>query len=72
MNHIRRITSRLAGHSRSLAKDSRGMTTVEYCVILGVVVVFGITVWSSFGEQVNERITANTGAIQGMQGATAP
>ena len=41
--------------------DERGLSTVEYVIILVLIAVTGIAVWSSFGKTVQTKITdANT------------
>jgi len=35
---------------RTLARDERGLTTVEYIIVLGLIAVVGIAAWQQFGE----------------------
>lgn len=36
--------------TRTLARDERGLTTVEYIIVLGLIAVVGIAAWQQFGE----------------------
>ena len=40
----------------SLLKDQRGLTTVEYIIILCLIAVVGFAVWRKFGETVKTRV----------------
>ncbi|MCK9522805.1 MAG: hypothetical protein M0R76_07115 [Proteobacteria bacterium] len=46
--------------------DKRGLSTVEYIIILVLVAVAGIALWQEFGDAVQSRITESTGAIDAM------
>ena len=35
---------------RNLIRDQRGLTTVEYIIVLGPIAVVGIAAWQKFGE----------------------
>ncbi|MBW2402463.1 MAG: hypothetical protein JRF42_01335 [Deltaproteobacteria bacterium] len=37
-------------NSGSLMRDQRGLTTVEYIIVLGLIAVVGIAAWQQFGE----------------------
>jgi Flp pilus assembly pilin Flp len=39
-----------AQKTRTLARDERGLTTVEYIIVLGLIAVVGIAAWQQFGE----------------------
>jgi Flp pilus assembly pilin Flp len=41
---------------RSLAKDTRGLTTVEYIIILCLIAVVGFAVWRKFGITVRTKV----------------
>jgi Flp pilus assembly pilin Flp len=40
-----------------LQADERGLSTVEYVIILVLIATIGITVWKNFGEAVHEAVT---------------
>jgi len=47
---------------RELWRDEEGLTTVEYALLLALVVVAGIAAWTGLGGQVSTtttRVTAN-------------
>lgn len=50
MNWLRKL-----GRSR-LGRDERGMTTVEYIIILSLIAVVGFGVWQKFGVTVRDKV----------------
>lgn len=49
--------------SRSILADKRGLTTVEYIIVLGLIAVVGIAAWQQFGETLTGEIEAADGYI---------
>jgi Flp pilus assembly pilin Flp len=47
----------------TLGKDEEGITTVEYALLLALVVVAGITAWSTLGEAVGNTVSESAEAI---------
>ena len=48
-----------------LWKDEEGLTTVEYALLLALVVVAAITAWTSLGQNVNATVLdANDDLVQ--------
>ena len=47
----------------SLIVDKRGLTTVEYIIVLGLIAVVGIAAWQKFGETLTGEIEAADGYI---------
>ncbi len=45
---------------RSLWKDEEGLTTVEYALLLALLVVAAIGVWTAFGAKIRNTVTAST------------
>lgn len=43
--------------------DKRGLTTVEYIIVLGLIAVVGIAAWQKFGETLTGEIEAAEGYI---------
>ena len=41
---------------RHLVKDERGLTTVEYIIVLGLVAVLGISTWQKFGDTLIDEV----------------
>ena len=48
---------------RTLACDQRGLTTVEYIIVLGLIAVVGIAAWQTFGETLIGEVEAADGYI---------
>jgi len=59
--------SRLSSSKTGLLRDSRGLSTVEYIILLVLLAVGGIQVWSSFGETVRGKISSSTDEIESME-----
>jgi len=51
----------------SLLRDTRGLSTVEYIILLVLIAVGGIQVWSSFGETVRNKISSSTNEVESME-----
>lgn len=58
MRHIRTFFAKLG-------RDQRGLTTVEYAIILCVIVAVAVSTWQEFGTTLNEKLTAATQKIGG-------
>lgn len=41
-----------------LLSDRRGLTTVEYIIVLGLIAVVGIAAWQQFGETLTGEVEA--------------
>ena len=50
-------------NNRNLVADKRGLTTVEYIIVLGLIAVVGIAAWQQFGETLTGEIEAADGYI---------
>ncbi|MBN2801488.1 MAG: hypothetical protein JXR91_00185 [Deltaproteobacteria bacterium] len=49
------------GPKPSLRNDTRGLSTVEYIILLVLIAAAGVATWNSFGTMINERLgEANT------------
>lgn len=44
----------------SLRRDERGLSTVEYVIILVLIAVAGIGLWTNFGKELSKKITDST------------
>ena len=51
---------------RKLCKDDRGLSTVEYVVILVLIAVAAIGTWKTFGKTITDKVSAQGTAIGGM------
>lgn len=49
---------------RRRLRDDRGLSTVEYIIILVLIAVAGISLWSTFGDTVGDKITNATSRVQ--------
>ena len=52
---------------RTLAKDEKGLSTVEYIIILVLIAVACIGLWTEFGDTLETKITESTGAVGDME-----
>jgi len=50
-------------NSKTLLADKRGLTTVEYIIVLGLIAVVGIAAWQQFGETLIGEVEAADGYI---------
>ena len=57
------IMKRLRNLLASLQRDERGLTTVEYAIVLCVIVAVAVGTWDAFGDAVNKQLTEDTGKI---------
>jgi len=46
-----------------LIEDTRGLTTVEYIIILCLIAVVGFAVWKQFGQTIKEKISGADSVI---------
>ncbi len=60
-----------AGTKKSLLRDTRGLTTVEYIIILCLIAIVGFVAWKKFGTAVAARTDEAATTVEGMSG-TAP
>jgi len=51
---------------RALIKDTEGLSTVEYVIILILIAVVGISAWRTFGGTVVTKITSGNNQISGL------
>jgi Flp pilus assembly pilin Flp len=47
----------------SLRRDERGLSTVEYVILLVLMAVAGITIWNTLGTTIVTKITESNGRI---------
>ena len=52
-----------AQDNKTLLADKRGLTTVEYIIVLGLIAVVGIAAWQQFGETLIGEVEAADGYI---------
>ena len=49
--------------SSALVLDTRGLSTVEYVIVLCLIAAVAVGTWKAFGSMVEERIGASTDTI---------
>jgi Flp pilus assembly pilin Flp len=49
-----------------LIADSRGLSTVEYVIILALIAIAAIGAWTNFGDAVIAKVQAEQAAIDGL------
>jgi len=49
-----------------LLEDTRGLTTVEYIIILCLIAVVGFAVWKKFGETVKGKVNGADTVMTGL------
>jgi Flp pilus assembly pilin Flp len=59
MERFKKLCRRAAGGT-SVLRDERGLTTVEYVIILVLLAIVAISVWSKFGDAVRGRVEHST------------
>jgi Flp pilus assembly pilin Flp len=64
MNKLRHAT-----HRSNLVHDDRGLSTVEYVIILVLIAVLGIFSWNKFGGTVKEKIDESNNRVEHMEDA---
>lgn len=65
---------------KKLARDERGLSTMEYAVLFVIIVVGALTLWSNLGESLKGKLTSGTGqfdstlnqSLNGSQGNNPP
>jgi len=55
-----------AVRARGVIQDARGLSTVEYIIILVRIAVAGIGLWRAFGDTVSEKIGNATSEVGGL------
>jgi len=57
---------------RELWKDEEGLTTVEYALLLALVVVAGIAAWQGLGTTVQSTVTDSSSTLAGAATPAVP
>jgi pilus assembly protein Flp/PilA len=56
----------MTNHLKRLLSDEEGLTTVEYALLLALLVVAAITVWTTFGQTVRNKVATAGNSINGI------
>jgi len=51
---------------KSIWTDEEGLTTVEYALLLALLVVAALTVWTTFGGIIRNKVAASGNSINGI------
>jgi len=51
---------------KSICSDEEGLTTVEYALLLALLVVAALVTWTTFGATVRGKVTSSGTAINGI------
>ena len=55
-----------------LLRDERGLTTVEYIIILCLIAVVGFAIWKKFGETVKTKVGGANDVVGTLPTNSAP
>jgi Flp pilus assembly pilin Flp len=61
---------RSRGRALGVLRDERGLSTVEYVILLALIAVVAIGTWGTFGEQVHEAISNSSSAFEDVVDAS--
>jgi len=50
----------------SMLKDTAGLSTVEYIIILVLIAIVGMAAWKAFGTSVRARVSESTTQVNGL------
>ena len=53
---------------RKLARDRRGAGFVEYIILVGLIALFCIVAYETFGSSISAKVNEQAGAIQNIRG----
>ena len=68
MDRFMKLARRAMGND-TLLGDERGLTTVEYVIILVLIAVMAIGVWQKFGTSITTQVGKSGSAIDGLDQA---
>ncbi|HEY3396528.1 MAG TPA: Flp family type IVb pilin [Armatimonadota bacterium] len=54
---------------KSMWQDEEGLTTVEYALLMALLVVAAITVWTTFGGKVKDSVSQSSNAFANTLGS---
>jgi len=57
------------GMVKTLWKDEDGLTTVEYALLLALLVVAAIGIWTAFGARVQQSVKTSTNKFDNAEAA---
>jgi Flp pilus assembly pilin Flp len=63
-----KLLAKLLSVYYALEDDTKGLSTVEYVILLILIAVVGIAAWRTFGNTVVTKINAGNSQVSGMGG----
>ena len=57
---------------RRLMSDPRGLTTVEYVIVLAMIAVMSVGLWKSFGSNIKNYLSGSSAAIDASMSGVVP
>jgi Flp pilus assembly pilin Flp len=61
-----KLTANKSRRVRELLSDTRGLSTVEYIIILCLIAVVGFAIWQKFGSTVKTKVRGADGVVNGL------
>lgn len=58
--------------ARALLADERGLTTVEYIIVLCLIAVVGFAIWKQFGQTVEYKAKGATNVVNDLPTDSTP
>jgi len=59
-------TNNQTNSRQDLIRNRKGLSTVEYIIILVLIAVAGISLWQEFGDVLTEKISGATAEVEGL------
>jgi Flp pilus assembly pilin Flp len=69
MSRISSVIARLRKNTTTLARDTRGIGTVEYVIMLVLVAILAIGAWQSLGSAIQKNVGGSTEKLDGLMGS---
>jgi Flp pilus assembly pilin Flp len=63
----RKVRMESVNKGRALGRDTRGLSTVEYVLLLVLIAAGSISAWEKFGDKVVSKVDSSTDAIGKMK-----
>lgn len=60
------VSTKKSRSVRELLADERGLTTVEYVIILALIAIVGIAAWRNFGNAIQNRVGQQMNSINSL------
>jgi Flp pilus assembly pilin Flp len=57
---------------RRLLSETRGLTTVEYVIVLAMIAVMSVGLWKTFGSNIKSYLSGSTSAIDAQMSGVVP